>query len=96
MTEEQMVAALRSVGACFAISTAKYVAANDPFESKPAYHIHPDASYPHEKNIERAFSQAQLLDWTQTMKAVQRIPGLERNEKGFELWQAYEARWDSK
>jgi hypothetical protein len=93
MTTDQMVAALRSVGACFATSTAKYVAANDPAESKPAYHIHPNVDFPHELNVERVYSQAQLMDWVRTMKAVKRAND---QEKAFELWNAYEARWEDK
>lgn len=91
MTTEQMVKALTDVGAIFAVSTAKYVGANDPFGSKPSYHIHPNADYPHEKNIERVYSQKQFLDWVRTMKAAQRCKD---QADAYDLWQAYEARWD--
>ncbi|SRR5260221_6334129 len=106
MTTEQMVQALKDVGAIFAVSTAKYVGANDPMGSKPSYHIHPNADYPHEKHIERVWSQAQFQDWIRTMKAVQRIVNTgstgeewedqehHKNEKAFELWLAYNERWD--
>lgn len=91
MTTEQMVKALDSVGAIFAVSTAKYISPNDPFESKPSYHIHPDASYPHEKHIERVFSQKQFQDWIRTMKAAKRCTD---QADAFDLWEAYNARWD--
>lgn len=90
MTEQQMVAALKSVGACFATSTAKFISPNDPYGSKPAYHIHPNSEYPHEKNIVRVYSQKQLQDWVRTAKAVERTT----NEKAYDLWHAYEARWE--
>ncbi len=90
MTTDQMVAALKSVGAIFATSTAKFISPNDPFGSKPAYHIHPNAEYPHERDIVRVYSQAQLTDWVHTAKAAQHAT----DEKGFDLWQAYEARWE--
>lgn len=91
MTINQMSQALSSVGACFAVTTAKTILPNDPFESKPSYHIHPDASYPHEKNIDRVFSQKQLMDWVRTAKAAKRCT--ERWDAEV-LWQAYYARWD--
>ncbi len=89
MTEGQMVQSLKSVGAIFAVSTAKFVSPNDPHGSKPAYHIHPDASYPHEKDIIRVYSQKQLQDWVRTARAASRTT----NEQAFDLWQAYEDRW---
>lgn len=92
MTEQQMVAALKSVGAIFAISTAKYIAASDPWGSKPAYHIHPDADNPRVEDVERVYSQSQLMDWVRTAKAAGRAP----DEKAFELWEAYAARWEDK
>lgn len=91
MTIDQMSAALKSVGACFAVTTAKTVLTNDPFESKPSYHIHPNAEYPHEKHIERVYSQAQFKDWVRTMKAAKRCTD---QADAFDLWQAYNARWD--
>jgi hypothetical protein len=89
MTENQMVQALASVGACFATSTAKFIAVNDPQGSKPSYHIHPDANYPHEKQIVRVYSQKQLQDWVRTAKAARRAT----DDQASELWLAYEDRW---
>jgi hypothetical protein len=89
MTVDQMTQALESVGACFAVSSAKFVSPNDPHGSKPAYHIHPDVSCPHEKNIVRVYSQKQLQDWVRTAKAVERAD----DEQGYYLWQAYSDRW---
>lgn len=91
MTINQMSSALKSVGACFAVTTAKTVLPNDPFESKPSYHIHPDCSYPHQLNIERVFSQAQFADWIRTMKAAKRCTD---QADAFDLWEAYNGRWD--
>ena len=89
MTTDQMVQALKSVGAIFATSTAKFISPNDPFGSRPAYHIHPDAEYPHEKQIVRVYSQKQLIDWVRTAKAAARAS----QEDAFWLWTAYEDRW---
>jgi hypothetical protein len=105
MTIDQMSQALKSVGACFAVTSAKTILPNDGFEAAPSYHIHPDAEYPHEKHIKRVYSQKQLQDWVRTMKAVQRIVNTgstpeewekqeqAKNEKAFELWFAYDERW---
>jgi hypothetical protein len=91
MTTDQMYAALKSVGACFAVSTAKTILPNDPHDSKPSYHIHPDSGYPHQNDIERVYSQAQFRDWIATTKAAKRAVS---QEQAFPLWQAYEARWE--
>lgn len=92
MTINQMSSALKSVGACFAVTTAKTVLANDPYMAKPSYHVHPDASYPHQNDIVRLYSQAQFKDWIRTSKAVQRAND---NEASYVLWALYEDRWAS-
>jgi hypothetical protein len=90
MTIDQMSAALKSVGACFAVTTAKTILPNDR-DTRACYHIHPDCSYPHEMHIERVFSQAQFKDWIRTMKAVKRCTS---QEEAFPMWEAYNGRWD--
>ena len=89
MKTEQMVKALSDVGACFAVTSAKYVAVRDGREAKPSYHIHPDASDPQEKRIVRIFSQEQFIDWIRTTKAAARVS----QEEAFPLWVAYQDRW---
>ncbi len=89
MTTEQMVQALKDVGACFAVSTAKYVAVDDGFD-KPHYHIHPNAEYPHEKHIEHIYSQKQFQDWIRTVKAARRLTD---RADAHDLWIAYQDRW---
>ena len=90
MTIDQMSAALRSVGACFAVTTAKTILPNDGFDAKPAYHIHPDCSNPRQEDIERVYSQEQFKDWIRTMKAAMRATS---QEEAFPLWIAYQDRW---
>ena len=91
MTIDQMSAALRSVGACFAVSTAKTILPNDPFGSKPSYHIHPDASDPHQDAIERVYTQDQFKDWVATAKTAKRAVS---DEQAYELWLSYQSRWE--
>ena len=90
MTIDQMSDTLKSVGACFAVTSAKTVLPNDPFGSKPSYHIHPDASNPRQDDIERVYSQAQFQDWIRTMKAARRATS---QEEAYPLWIAYQDRW---
>lgn len=92
MTTEQMMKALQDVGACFAVTSAKYVAVRDGRDAKPSYHIHPDCSYPHEDKIVRVYSQAQFRDWVKTVKAAKRATS---QEEAFPLWVAYQDRWSA-
>ena len=91
MTIDQMAKALQDVGACFAVTTAKTILPNDGFDAKPSYHIHPDCSYPYEKNIVRVYSQVQFQDWIRTVKAAQRATD---QAAAYDLWLDYGARWD--
>ena len=90
MTINQMAIALVSIGACYAVSSAKCVLASDPPMSKPSYHIHPDSSNPQQNDIVRIYSQKQFQDWIRTAKAVKRVND---NEQSFGLWSSYEDRW---
>lgn len=89
MTITQMVQALDSIGACFAVTTAKTVLANDPYMAKSSYHIHPDKTNPQDSDIVRLYSQAQLADYVKTAKAARRAT----NDESYKLWILYEDRW---
>jgi hypothetical protein len=90
MTIDQMARTLHSVGACFAVSSAKTILPNDGFDAKPAYHIHPDSSNPRQDAIERVYSQPQLQDWVRTTKASKRLTN---PDDAWELWIEYQNRW---
>jgi len=90
MTIDQMAQSLQSVGAVFAVTTAKTILPNDGLDAKPSYHIHPDANYPHERDIERVYSQKQLMDWVRTTKAAKRCAD---QADAYNLWIAYRDRW---
>lgn len=89
MTKNQMELALEQVGACFAITSAKCILPSDGYDSKPSYHIHPEASYPHEQDMVRVYSHKQFADWIRTAKAAIKTD----QEQAYLLWQAYEYRW---
>ncbi len=90
MTINQMAKALIDVGACFAVTTAKTILPNDPFGSKPSYHIHPDCSNPRQDDIERAYTQEQFMDWVRTRKAILRATS---EKEAWVLQVAYQDRW---
>ena len=62
---------LLEVGACYATSSAKHVSPNDGFGAKPSYHIHPDASYPHQDSIETYTSLEELAGYVEARKAAE-------------------------
>ena len=91
MTIEQTKASLASVDATFFMSSAKCILDSDPAHARPSYHIKPATSggeygVDRESGLVRVFSQAQLLDWVQTVKAARRITDSEKLE---ELWEMY-------
>ena len=55
--KDRITKGLREVGAAWAVSNDRYCSPNDPLEDqvegKCTYHVHPDASYPHQENIVR-------------------------------------------
>jgi len=87
MTIDQMSQALKSVGACFAVTSAKTVLPN---ESRPSYHIHPDDGDPRQDSIECVYSQAQFKDWVRTAKAAKRATN---PDDASQLWFEYQNRW---
>ena len=90
MTQAQMEKSLASIGACFAFSAAKFVAPRGEDGVKPAYHIHPDSSNPHEGDIKRFETVKQMQDWIRTQKAAKAATS---DEAAFEIQQSYHARW---
>lgn len=63
MTHAQITAAMQQLGMAWAVRSDKYVDPNDPFGSKPTYHVHPDHSYPHQNSIKRFDNLAQVSDY---------------------------------
>lgn len=53
MSKQQITQKLSELGAAWAVTSAKTVLPNDGFDAKPTYHVHPDASYPHQNSIKR-------------------------------------------
>lgn len=86
MTIEQVSTALKSVGACFATSTAKFVSPDDGFGAKPTYHIHPDCSYPHGRDILRFSSIKEIQQYVTARKAAMRATD---DEKAFDIMNAF-------
>ena len=49
--KEHITQGLVEIGACYAVTDQKTILPEDGFGAKPTYHVHPDASYPHQNNI---------------------------------------------
>ena len=55
--KDRITKGLREIGAAWAVRNDRYCSPNDPLEDqiegKRTYHVHPDASYPHQDHIVR-------------------------------------------
>lgn len=67
-TRKQVEKGLEDIGACWAVKSAKYVSPDDEYGAKPAYHVHPDRSYPHIRDIKRFESLDELWSWINACK----------------------------
>ena len=71
-TRAEINAGLKSIGACWAVSSSKYCGANDGFdaqvEGKKTYHVHPDAACPLQRDITRFDSLKELASWIAACK----------------------------
>lgn len=66
---KQVEQGLEDIGACWAVRSDKYVSAdNSSYDAKPCYHVHPDASYPHQNNIKRFESLNEIASWIDASK----------------------------
>lgn len=59
--KQQISQKLVEAGACWAVTDRKCILPGDGYGATPSYHIHPDASYPHENQIRR-FSDLETLE----------------------------------
>lgn len=84
---EKITAALAEVHAAWAHSSEKYRARHEPDEMKPAYHIHPDASFPDVADVRRFDTQAQIwkyIEFRRKLRAVNKTFGQRWNETDME------------
>lgn len=68
-TKQQAQAAMERIGACWAVTARKCILPGDGYDATPSYHVHPDASYPHEGAIRRFSSYAEIVEWAQEAEA---------------------------
>jgi len=54
---------LQEQGRAWAVRTDKFIDPNDDFGAKPTYHVHPNASYPHQTDICRFDSLNEIEEW---------------------------------
>jgi hypothetical protein len=89
MNKKQITKGLLVIGACWAISAEKYQGTSFN-EFRPRYHIHPDCSYPHEKNIMKFDTLRDIAGYISIIKHIQK-ENLD-NEQAYGLLQMY---WNS-
>ena len=73
------------VGAAYAVTTKKTILPNDGFGASSKYHVHPDASYPHENAIQRFDTLAEVEAYLDAAIKAQAAPG-----QAQEIWQDYQ------
>ena len=71
--KDRVTKGLLEIGACWAVRSDRYCGANDPLEAQIAgertYHIHPDASYPHQDDILMFRNLDEILGYIKAAKA---------------------------
>jgi len=72
--QTQITAGLKEIGAAWATSARKYLCTdhnccNHLTGDKAAYHVHPDASYPHQNSIRKFRSLKEVWSYVQARKA---------------------------
>ncbi len=69
MKKSQIEKLLEQIGACWAVKAEKFISPNDggePWERKPTWHIHPDASNPRQENILCFDTLSDIQEWIET------------------------------
>ena len=54
---------LQGLGAAWSVRNDKYLSPDDPLGSAATYHIHPNAEYPHVRNVVRLTSLRAIEEW---------------------------------
>ena len=86
MTHTQVTRGLVEVGACWATSDKKFIGANDGFDAKASYHVHPDATMPRQDDICTFSNLNEIADFIHAKKAVKAAKTPEGAEA---IWQRY-------
>lgn len=74
MSKRQITEKLSELGAAWAVTDAKTVLPNDGFGAKPTYHVHPDASYPHQDSIKRFGNLDELAGYVDARERANQAP----------------------
>lgn len=69
MAKQQITQKLQSVGAAWAVRSDKWISPNDGFGAKATYHVHPDASYPHQSHIKRFDNLEEVAGYAKAREA---------------------------
>ena len=89
MNKKQITEKLAAVGSAWAMRSDKFVDTNDGYDARPTYHIHPDASYPHQAQIKRFNNLAQVKGYAKAREAAQNAAD---DSAAYEIMEDF---WDS-
>ena len=89
MTKQQITQKLQNLGAAWAVTDSKTILPNDGFGAKPSYHVHPDASYPHQDHIKRFRNLGEVAGY---VEARQQANECTDESEAFEIMSDF---WDS-
>ena len=80
---------LAELGMAWATREDKYISPNDPLEDqirgRATYHIHPDASYPHESHIKRFASLREIEEYLDACERAEQAAANGDEAKAFEI-----------
>lgn len=69
MNKQKITRILSAEGMAWAVSANKVILPEDGFDARPTYHIHPDASYPHQNEMMRFASLREIADWLEARES---------------------------
>ena len=79
---------LLKIGACWAVTADKCILPSDGFYAWPTYHVHPDASEPHQNYVQRFTSLKELEAWIAEHRPSGRRPEAKHDGKRINVYLA--------
>jgi hypothetical protein len=88
--KDRITKGLKEIGAAWAVRNDRYCSPNDPLEDQVArkrtYHVHPDASYPHQNHIIRFRNLDEIAAYIKVRKAAE---AAEDEVEGYEIMEDF-------
>ncbi len=86
MNKQQITKKFQDLSIAWATSNGKYVGANDGFDAKPSYHVHPDASYPHQDHVKKFTSLEEIGEYVKACELAAAAPTQEEAARIMEYY----------